>query len=226
MYKRQNLERLLFALTQDTQEVKQYMEQLNASGRYEVRKPILERLQKLFQGYCCDDRETQRVIGEVYRQHDYLIDPHTAVAFSALDQYRKESGDDTPCVVVSTASPFKFCDNVLGALEGFKDVPHTRIMVFYPRDGVSQVQELQMVTQEGNNVGVTAVRGNFDDAQSGVKRLFSDGELRRTLADREMCIRDRECTVWAAPPPVERPWSRPAWSTGWTVMLCWRRSTR
>ena len=111
-----NLERLLFALTQDTQEVKQYMEQLNASGRYEVRKPILERLQKLFQGYCCDDRETQRVIGEVYRQHDYLIDPHTAVAFSALDQYRKESGDDTPCVVVSTASPFKFCDNVLGAL--------------------------------------------------------------------------------------------------------------
>ena len=111
-----NLERLLFALTQDTQEVKQYMEQLNTSGRYEVRKPILERLQKLFQGYCCDDRETQRVIGEVYRQHDYLIDPHTAVAFSALDQYRKESGDDTPCVVVSTASPFKFCDNVLGAL--------------------------------------------------------------------------------------------------------------
>ena len=92
------------------------MEQLNTSGRYEVRKPILERLQKLFQGYCCDDRETQRVIGEVYRQHDYLIDPHTAVAFSALDQYRKESGDDTPCVVVSTASPFKFCDNVLGAL--------------------------------------------------------------------------------------------------------------
>ena len=111
-----NLERLLFALTQDTQEVKQYMEQLNTSGRYEVRKPILERLQKLFKGYCCDDRETQRVIGEVYRQHDYLIDPHTAVAFSALDQYRKESGDDTPCVVVSTASPFKFCDNVLGAL--------------------------------------------------------------------------------------------------------------
>ena len=61
---------------------------------------------------------------------------------------------------------------------------------------VSQVQELQMVTQEGNNVGVTAVRGNFDDAQSGVKRLFSDGELRRTLADRGFFFSSANSINW------------------------------
>lgn len=111
-----NLERLLLSLTQDVEEVKGYMGQLNATGRYEVSDKVKSKLQKLFYGYCCDDKETQAVIGRVYRQHDYLIDPHTAVAFSALEQYRKETGDETPCVVVSTASPFKFCDSVLGAL--------------------------------------------------------------------------------------------------------------
>jgi len=111
-----NLERMLLALTQDVDEVKGYMEQLNATGRYEVREKVREKLQKRFWGYCCDDKETQRVIGEMYRTHDYLIDPHTAVAFSALEQYRQETGDQTPCVVASTASPFKFCGSVLGAL--------------------------------------------------------------------------------------------------------------
>ena len=92
------------------------MEQLKQTGRYEVRDKVRDKIQKLFRGYCCDDQETQRVIGKVWKERDYLIDPHTAVAFSALEQYRAETGDETPCVVVSTASPFKFCDSVLGAL--------------------------------------------------------------------------------------------------------------
>ncbi len=111
-----NLERLLLSLTQDVDEVKGYMEQLSACGRYEVSERVRGKLQKLFRGYCCDDQETQKVIGKIYRSQDYLIDPHTAVAFSALEQYRAETGDQTPCVVVSTASPFKFCNSVLGAL--------------------------------------------------------------------------------------------------------------
>ena len=116
-----NLERLLFSLTQDTEQVKEYMSRLSATGRYQLSEMLLGRLQKLFRGYCCDDRETQRVIREMYDDHGYLIDTHTAVAFSALEQYRGETGDDTPCVVVSTASPFKFCDSVLGAL-GEKEI--------------------------------------------------------------------------------------------------------
>ncbi|MBO5917493.1 MAG: threonine synthase, partial [Oscillospiraceae bacterium] len=69
-----------------------------------------------FAAGCCDDANTQRVIAQVYDKYGYLIDPHTAVAFDVLAQYRAATGDDTPALVVSTASPFKFCDNVLGAL--------------------------------------------------------------------------------------------------------------
>lgn len=70
-------------------------------------------------------------------------------------------------------------DTGKAALEGFRDVPGTKIMVFYPADGVSEVQKRQMTTQRGGNVAVTAVRGNFDDAQAAVKALFAD----RALAD-------------------------------------------
>ena len=111
-----NLERLLLSLTQDSEQVREYMAQLAATGRYELSDILRTRLQKSFAGYCCDDKETQRVIRAMYDGHGYLIDTHTAVAFSALEQYRRETGDETPCVVVSTASPFKFCDSVLGAL--------------------------------------------------------------------------------------------------------------
>ena len=79
------------------------------------------RIETHFAAGCCDDANTQRVIGEVYRKHDYLIDPHTAVAFDVLEQYRRSTGDETVALVVSTASPFKFCDNVLGAL-GHKEL--------------------------------------------------------------------------------------------------------
>lgn len=111
-----NLERLLLALTQDPAEVREYMTQLAETGRYKVSGRIQDRLQKRFKGYFCDDRETQRVIRTMFERHGYLIDTHTAVAFSALEQYRRETGDDTPAIVASTASPFKFCSSVLEAL--------------------------------------------------------------------------------------------------------------
>jgi len=111
-----NLERLLYALTGDTGEVRGYMDQLAETGRYQVSDKVKAKLQKLFKGYWCDDRETQRVIRVMFENNGYLIDPHTAVAFSALEQYRRESEDDTPAIVASTASPFKFCASVLEAL--------------------------------------------------------------------------------------------------------------
>jgi threonine synthase len=91
----------------------------------------------------------------------------------------KNDEQRTVCILVATSG-----DTGKAAMEGFKDVPHTRIMVFYPKDGVSEVQELQMRTQEGANVGVCSVVGNFDDAQTGVKRLFSDEKLREELDKR------------------------------------------
>ena len=112
-----NLERMLFALSDhDDAEVRGYMNQLNTVGMYKVSPAIQTKLSRIFAAGCCDDAQTQKVIGQMWQEHQYLIDPHTAVAFDVLDQYRKETGDETPAVVVSTASPFKFCDSVLGAL--------------------------------------------------------------------------------------------------------------
>ena len=74
-------------------------------------------------------------------------------------------------------------DTGKAALAGFADVEGTRIIVFYPKDGVSRVQELQMVTQKGKNVDVVAIHGNFDNAQSGVKAMFENKELAKELAE-------------------------------------------
>ena len=82
---------------------------------------------------------------------------------------RKTGEKRTACILAATSG-----DTGKAAMAGFADVPQTRIQVYYPKDGVSPVQERQMVTQEGENVDVRAVIGNFDDAQAGVKRIFSD----------------------------------------------------
>lgn len=72
-------------------------------------------------------------------------------------------------------------DTGKAALAGFADVPGTRIIVFYPKDGVSPIQKKQMVTQKGKNTSVVAIRGNFDDAQTGVKMLFGEKALKEEL---------------------------------------------
>lgn len=72
-------------------------------------------------------------------------------------------------------------DTGKAALEGFKDVEGTQILVFYPEDGVSAMQKKQMATQEGNNVGVCSIKGNFDDAQTGVKKIFTSEEITSKL---------------------------------------------
>ena len=72
-------------------------------------------------------------------------------------------------------------DTGKAALEGYKDIDRIKIMVFYPVDGVSRVQKLQMATQTGSNVNVCAIRGNFDDAQTGVKKIFGDADMAAAL---------------------------------------------
>ena len=89
---------------------------------------------------------------------------------------RKEGETDKICILTATSG-----DTGKAALEGFADVEGTEIVVFYPHGGVSQVQERQMVSQEGKNTHVYAIEGNFDDAQTGVKKLFADEELAARL---------------------------------------------
>ena len=103
----------------------------------------------------------------------------------------KTGEDKTACILVATSG-----DTGKAAMEGFADVPRTSIMVFYPKDGVSEIQEAQMVTQEGKNVGVCAVVGNFDDAQAGVKRIFSDAAIRDTLDKRGVFLSSANSINW------------------------------
>ncbi len=79
-------------------------------------------------------------------------------------------------------------DTGKAALEGFKDVDKIKIIVFYPNNGVSKVQEKQMKSQEGKNTFVYAINGNFDDAQSGVKKIFGDKEIEKYLADKKYSL--------------------------------------
>ncbi|HHX14336.1 MAG TPA: threonine synthase [Clostridiales bacterium] len=92
---------------------------------------------------------------------------------------KKEKEDSTIAVLTATSG-----DTGKAALEGFADVPGTEIFVFFPQDGVSQIQARQMVTQEGENTHVYGINGNFDDAQTAVKRAFNDLELAKRLAGR------------------------------------------
>jgi len=90
----------------------------------------------------------------------------------------KKNHVDQEIVILTATSG----DTGKAAMAGFADVPGTRIIVFYPKGGVSRVQELQMVTQKGDNTAVVAIHGNFDDAQTGVKQIFSDKEFGKELA--------------------------------------------
>ena len=111
------------------------------------------------------------------------------VALSMLPQLvtaaKEQRGDKSETVVLTATSG----DTGKAALEGFHDVPGTRIFVFYPDGGVSAIQRAQMVTQEGKNVAVCAVRGNFDDCQTGVKRAFA-----ALSDDKELCARGKALT--------------------------------
>ena len=110
-----NLERLLYCISQDDELVASYMNSLNTEGSYTVSDEIKAVLEENFVGGFCNDESTKKVINEVYNKHDYLIDTHTAVAYETVSRYR-ENNAAVPTVVVSTASPFKFCDSVLSAL--------------------------------------------------------------------------------------------------------------
>ena len=94
----------------------------------------------------------------------------------------KKHGLENKIVILTATSG----DTGKAAMAGFADVPGTEIIVFYPKDGVSKVQELQMTTQTGDNTHVIAIDGNFDDAQTNVKHMFNDVELREKLATNKM----------------------------------------
>ena len=123
-----NLERLLYQLSGSDELVRGYMDSLNATGRYQVFDALKEKIQANFSAGWCSDQEAMEHICKVFGTEGYLMDPHTAVAYAVLEQYRKNTGDDTLSVVLSTASPYKFCGSVLGAMGVEELKPGTEIL--------------------------------------------------------------------------------------------------
>ena len=142
-----NLERLL-CFTAGKAETAKYMTDLSAKGVYEVSTEVKAKIDECFKGYFADECETSDTINNYYNKHGYLADTHTAVALCAAEKYIAESGDATPMVVASTASPYKFAADVckslgmdkpaddMDALDMLADFSATEIT--YPLRGLSE----------------------------------------------------------------------------------------
>ncbi|WP_294205684.1 threonine synthase [uncultured Solobacterium sp.] len=114
-----NLERLLFLLSNHNDVlINQYMASLKNDGHYTISDDLRQRLQESFAAYDCSEDECKKVIHDTFHKEHILIDPHTAVAVHACHAYKQESNDNTPCIVLSTASAYKFAKDVYTALTG------------------------------------------------------------------------------------------------------------
>lgn len=114
------------------------------------------------------------------------IMPH----FLSLAVKKVQAGKEIVILVATSGDTGK------AALEGFKNVPGIKIIVFYPHQGVSRVQELQMNTTDGGNAYVVAVRGNFDDCQNAVKNIFADGEFKSLLSEHDYELSSANSINW------------------------------
>ncbi len=112
-----NLERLIYHITgDDAKKNFDLMKSLQSDGKYEATGDMMEKT-SMFYGNWCDEGEVASTIKRIYDSDSYVIDTHTAVAAGVYDKYRKETGDKTPTVIASTASPFKFTKSVMGAID-------------------------------------------------------------------------------------------------------------
>ena len=142
-----NLERLLY-FTAGSEKTAEYMKQLNTTGAYTVDSDVFAKIRENFVGYFANEQTTADTIRACWKKYGYLSDTHTAVAISAAEQYIAESGDTLPMVIDSTASPYKFANNVyravtahepesdLAALDALSEVTKTEIP--YPLAGLAQ----------------------------------------------------------------------------------------
>lgn len=186
LYMPENIKNVPFdwkkTLTMSTLEIAEYV--MSALFQDFTAKEMHELVQRAYQGkFETDDltptvKVNDRYILELFRGPTSAFKD---VALSMLPQLitasREKTGVTDEIVILTATSG----DTGKAALEGFHDVDGTKIIVFYPENGVSAIQKAQMATQEGNNVAVCAVRGNFDDAQTGVKHIFAQVEKEELL---------------------------------------------
>ena len=163
-----NLERLLYSVCGSDTEVAGYMAELAGTGRYEVSDAVKAVIGKHFVGGYCSDDETKSAINKVYTENGYLMDTHTAVAYNKLAAYRKDTGCVTPAVVVSTASPYKFCNSVLQALGQESDAPGTEL-----------IEKLSEVTK----TAIPKPLEGLDRREKRFELVVDKPEMKATVAD-------------------------------------------
>ncbi|MPW26914.1 threonine synthase [Alkalibaculum sp. M08DMB] len=117
-----NFERLLFHMSgNNTDLINQWMNKLNAQGSYTIPDSVKNSIDKLFFGSFCNEEDTKNIISEVYKEYNYVLDTHTAVAYKAYQDYLSETNDTTTNVILSTASPFKFTKSVYESIFGIQN---------------------------------------------------------------------------------------------------------
>lgn len=164
-----NLERLLYSVCGSDTQVTGYMSRLGADGRYEVDARVKAVIDENFEGGYCTDDETKAVIKKVYTEEGYLMDTHTAVAYKKMLDHRAVSGGCVPTVVVSTASPYKFCDSVLSALgEEDTDAPGTEL-----------IEKLSEVTK----TAAPKPLAGLDKRKQRFKLAVDKQDMQKTVAD-------------------------------------------
>ena len=152
-----NLERLLYLMSgQDTDLVAKLMASLNGDGCYTVPQTLLATIQKDFYAGFCDDAGAQAAIGQVWQQHHYLCDPHTATGWAVAQDYVNQTGDIRPMVVLSTASAYKFPAAVLEALG-----------VVPAKDEFDQMDQLHALTDTKIPENLGSLRGK-EEKHTGV----------------------------------------------------------
>jgi threonine synthase len=118
-----NLERLLYEFTESDETTASWMKELNENGIYQVDQNTLSKMQSIFHSGYCNDEDCAEWIKKVYEKDHYVMDPHTACGYKVLKDYINQTKDEHNCILLSTASPFKFCKDVLTAItsETFED---------------------------------------------------------------------------------------------------------
>lgn len=176
--------------------IDQYVNMTYQEIAYEVMKLFFTDFTKEELLYCINHAydskfDTEEIAPIVKVNHDYYLELFhgSTIAFKdmalsilpyLMTTSAKKNNVKNDIVILTATSG----DTGKAALAGFADVPGTKILVFYPKNGVSAIQEQQMVTQKGDNVSVIGITGNFDDAQTGVKDIFSNKELEKELYEK------------------------------------------
>ena len=153
-----NLERLLYKLCGDSDTTtRDWMNALKSEGKYEVDPAVKAVIKDKFFGGCCDDEQTKATIKRLFDEDNYLCDTHTAVAVNVYEQYVEQTGDETPAVIASTASPYKFSKAVLEAVSPDSALPENEF------DMVDKLNEITKTAVPAPLAGLKNKTARFSD---------------------------------------------------------------